>query len=101
MSIIIKVFQGKSTTDRLRVFVESLNNHLHLVFLFFIECCFKPSNLGLIFYLFFCKKFLQARYLFVLFRNYLLLKGISLLHLRLQWNIFLNWLFLGRVGRAR
>ena len=37
---------------------------------------------------------LKAKIFLLVFGGYLRLKGISILHLRLQWAILLNWLFL-------
>jgi hypothetical protein len=57
---------------------------------------FKPSYLRVFFYLYFCKKFLQARYLFALLCDYLRLHGVSVIHLHLQLLIIMNWAFSGR-----
>lgn len=45
------------------------------------------------FYLGLCKKFLQACDLFFLLRNYLLIKGVSVLYFQIQLRVFLDWFF--------
>lgn len=67
-----------------------------MAFLFCLrKLSLKPRYLGIFFYLCLCKKLLQARYLFALFEDYLRLNGIGFIHVRLQWQIFINWVFYG------
>jgi len=67
-----------------------------MTFLFCLrKLSFQPRYLGVFLHLCLCKKFLQARYLFALFGDYLRLHGVSILHLRLQLQIVVNWAFCG------
>jgi|GEM_PF-5654410 len=79
-----------------KIIFKFIKYNFDFVLFFFGKLCLKFSYLGIFLYLYFCNKFLQARYLFTLFNYYLFVNGISFIHFKLQYEIFINWLFWGR-----